>query len=179
MPTEYGSGGTYTVEMEGPFAGGGGSGGVGVRMSTLSAPATAWKGGESPYSQVVTVVGITINSKIDIQLSADQMVLFHDKNVSFTVANERGVVTLYAIGDKPKNDCVFQVTLTETDAAGNKIWGNTISTTKPGEDGKDGLDGKNGSTPIRGVDYWNADDIATIESYVNDYVESVILGGEW
>lgn len=176
MPTEYGSGGSYTVEMDGPFTGvGGGGGGIGVRMSTLSAPAAAWKGGESPYSQVVTVVGITINSKIDIQLSADQMVLFHDKNVSFTVANERGSVTLYAIGDKPQNDCVFQVTLTETDAAGNTIWGNTISTTKPGEDGKDGIDGQNGKTPVRGIDFWNDNDIAEIKSYVDD----AILGGKW
>lgn len=176
MPTEYGSGGSYTVEMDGPFAGGGGgSGGIGVRMATISAFSTAWKGGESPYSQEVSVLGITINSKIDIQLSADQMVQFHDKNVSFAVLNNRGIVTLYAIGEKPQNDCVFQATLTETNSEGNKIWGNTISTTKPGEDGKDGLDGQNGKTPVRGKDYWTDTDIAEIKSYVDD----AILGGAW
>ena len=175
MATEYGSGGSYTVEMDGPFAGGGGSGGSSVRMSTLTVPANTWKGGESPYSQVVSVVGITINSKIDMQLSADQMELLHDQNVSFTIVNEKGVVTIYAIGEKPATNCVFQITLTEVDSGGNKIWGNTVSTTKPGEDGKDGQDGQNGRTPVRGIDYWNADDIATIKNYVDD----AILGGAW
>lgn len=175
MATEYGSGGSYTVEMDGPFSGGGSGGGSNVSMDTLNVPASTWKGGESPYSQVVSVVGLTINSKIDIQLSAEQMQLFHNKNVSFTVVNDKGVVTIYAIGDKPDVNCEFQITLTEVDAGGKKIWGNTISTTKPGEDGKDGKDGLNGYNPVRGVDYWTNEDINVIKKYVDD----AILGGEW
>lgn len=133
MVTEYGSGGSYTVEMDGPFAGGGG-GNSGVRMSTLSASAVSWKGGESPYSQVVSVIGISTNSKIDIQLSADQLELFHDQDIAFTILNDSGKVTLYAVGDKPKADCVFQITLTEIDAGGIRIWGNTVSTNMPRSD---------------------------------------------
>lgn len=44
-----------------------------------------------------------------------------------------------------------------------------------GADGKDGADGQDGYTPVRGSDYWTAEDIAEIKSYV----DSAILGGEW
>ena len=37
-----------------------------------------------------------------------------------------------------------------------------------GENGKDGLDGQDGYTPIRGTDYWTEQDIATIQSYINN-----------
>lgn len=37
------------------------------------------------------------------------------------------------------------------------------------------IKGADGYTPVRGTDYWTADDIATIKSYVDD----AILGGAW
>ena len=46
---------------------------------------------------------------------------------------------------------------------------------RDGVDGRDGADGEDGYTPVRGVDYWTAADIATIKGYVDD----AILGGEW
>lgn len=43
-------------------------------------------------------------------------------------------------------------------------------------DGSDvGLKGDKGDTPVKGVDYWTAADIAEIKSYV----DNAILGGEW
>ena len=42
-------------------------------------------------------------------------------------------------------------------------------------DGKDGKDGADGYTPVRGKDYWTADDIAEIKAYV----DAAILGGVW
>lgn len=38
-----------------------------------------------------------------------------------------------------------------------------------------GPKGDPGRTPVRGVDYWTDEDIATIKGYVED----AILGGEW
>ena len=58
MALDYGEGGSFTVTMDGPFASGG-SGGA-LKMVAISAPAANWKGGESPYSQVVTVDGVTV-----------------------------------------------------------------------------------------------------------------------
>ena len=39
----------------------------------------------------------------------------------------------------------------------------------------DGEDGADGYSPIRGIDYWTASDIAEIKSYVDE----AILGGAW
>lgn len=41
-----------------------------------------------------------------------------------------------------------------------------------GESGKDGLNGKDGYTPIRGTDYWNEEDIDTIERHCDNYIDS-------
>lgn len=46
-----------------------------------------------------------------------------------------------------------------------------------GEKGDAGNPGSNGYTPVRGTDYWTAADITTMESYINSYVNTVILGG--
>lgn len=109
---DYGEGGTFTVSMDGPF----GNAGSSVKITEIHAYADSWKGAESPYSQVVEVDGISVNSKVDIQLSVDQMALFRGQDIAFTTENQDGTVTLYAIGDKPLADCVFQATITEVTA---------------------------------------------------------------
>lgn len=54
-----------------------------------------------------------------------------------------------------------------------------------GINGKDGVDGKNGQdgyTPVRGTDYWTAQDIAAIEQYCDDYIDEHIaqaIGGAY
>ena len=78
--------------------------------------ATDWIGDVSPYCQEgVEIEGITITpySKINLQPSAEQLVIFHDKDLEFVTENEDGCVTIYALGDKPANDYVMQVTVEE------------------------------------------------------------------
>ena len=65
------------------------------------------------YSQVVTIDGITENSKIDLLPSVEQLAIFHNKDVAFVTENEDGVVTVFAIGDKPLLDYTMQVQITE------------------------------------------------------------------
>ena len=131
--TEYGSGGSYTVKMGGPY--GGGSGGSESKLNMISAPVANWKGGQSPYSQVVDVSGLNVNSKVDIQLNVDQLMLLLGKSITFTTVNVGGVVTLYAIGEKPDVDCLFQATLSDvtniSDHELSGIMGNTVSTRMP------------------------------------------------
>ena len=86
-------------------------GAVTVRDIKLSA--AKWVGDASPYSQVVSIKGVTEFSKVDLQLSADQLTEFHDMDLSLTTENNEGVVTVFAIGDKPNNDITIQATLTE------------------------------------------------------------------
>ena len=52
-------------------------------------------------------------SKVDLLPSVEQLAIFHNKDVAFVTENEDGVVTVYAIGDKPTSDYTMQVSITE------------------------------------------------------------------
>lgn len=84
-----------------------------IRVVTIDLPSSAWVGEESPYSQVVSIDGVTHNSLVDLQPSVEQLAIFHEKDVAFTTENEDGVVTVFAIGDRPRNDYTIQATVTE------------------------------------------------------------------
>ena len=47
-----------------------------------------WTGEASPYSQVIDMVGITPYSKVDLQPSAEQLTVFHEKDLAFVILNE-------------------------------------------------------------------------------------------
>ena len=113
MAQQYGTGSNMTVQMAGPYAGGGGTA---MKLTEIALPASAWKGAESPYSQVVTVEGTSVRSLVDLQPSVEQLEIFRDKELAFTTENDGGVVTVYAIGDKPTNDYTIQATIVEVTA---------------------------------------------------------------
>lgn len=94
------NGKTYRVETPTP-------------LHTVELLASAWVGASSPYSQVVTIAGTTKNSRVDLNPSVEQLVIFHQKDLAFVTENEDGVITVYAIGQKPTNDYTIQVTITE------------------------------------------------------------------
>ena len=75
--------------------------------------ASAWVGENNLYSQVVSIDGVTKNSQVDITPSVEQLAIFYEKDLSFVTENDDGVVTVYAIGQKPTNDYFVQVTITE------------------------------------------------------------------
>ena len=83
------------------------------RLTSIALPASAWTGDTSPYSQVVAIDGVTEYTKVDLLPSVDQLAIFHNKDLAFVTENEDGVVTVYAIGDKPTNDYTIQASLTE------------------------------------------------------------------
>jgi hypothetical protein len=87
--------------------------GSSARIGYISLLANAWVGDSSPYSQVVAVEGVTENSQVDLTPSVEQLAIFHNKDLAFVTENEDGVVTVYAIGQKPENDYSIQVTITE------------------------------------------------------------------
>lgn len=110
MATQYGdSPSILSVSMEGPFGGSGSS----VKVTNITIYADQWKGATSPYSQVITVEGVSVNSKVDFQPSAEQLESFGDLPVSLLVENNEGEVTVYAVGEKPKEDYTLQATITE------------------------------------------------------------------
>lgn len=85
-----------------------------ARLSSVTLLASKWTNkAESLHSQVVTISGVTKYSKVDLLPSVEQLAIFHHKDVAFVTENEDGVVTVYAIGDKPISDYTIQVSITE------------------------------------------------------------------
>jgi hypothetical protein len=84
-----------------------------VRIGYVELLADKWVGETSPYSQEVTIDGVTENTQVDLTPSISQLVIFYNKNLTFVTENVNGVVTVYAIGQKPENDYVMQATVTE------------------------------------------------------------------
>ena len=87
-----------------------------ARVTDVELLSVNWIGEASPYFQVVDIEGVTPNSQVDLTPSIEQLTIFHDKDLGFVTENEDGVVTVYALGQKPENDYVIQVTITEVGA---------------------------------------------------------------
>lgn len=86
-----------------------------VRIADIDLLAANWVGNASPYAQVVSIDGVTENSQVDLTPSIEQLIIFYEKDLGFVTENEDGVVTVYAIGQKPENDYTIQVTITEVE----------------------------------------------------------------
>jgi len=84
-----------------------------ARIANVDLLSANWVGTASPYSQVVQIDGVTEYSQVDLTPSIEQLITFYDKDLGFVTENEDGVVTVYAIGQKPENDYTIQVTITE------------------------------------------------------------------
>jgi hypothetical protein len=86
-----------------------------AKIASIDLLASNWIGNTSPYSQIVEIDGVTENSQVDLTPSIEQLVIFYEKDLGFVAENEDGIVTVYAIGQKPENDYAMQVTITEVD----------------------------------------------------------------
>lgn len=75
--------------------------------------ANKWVVNGNLHSQVVSVSGVTDHSRVDLTPSVEQLAEFYNKNLAFVTENDGGVVTVYAIGEKPENDHTIQVTILE------------------------------------------------------------------
>ena len=103
---------TVVVEGEGT-----GTSGAAARIRYITLLASAWVKCEEDdkYSQVVNVEGVTANDQVNINIDGNQALIFREKDVGFYTENENGVVTVFAIGQKPENDYTFQVTIVEVE----------------------------------------------------------------
>lgn len=82
-------------------------------LTNIVLPAVAWVGTASPYSQVVHIDGTTKRSLVELQPSVEQLRALQEMVLAFTVENDDGVITVYALGDKPTEDYVIQATIME------------------------------------------------------------------
>ena len=87
-----------------------------VKKNTLSLPTASWTG-SGPYTQTVTITGITVNSKVDIQMDATAIGVLIDSGTSaIWIENNNGTLTAKALGEKPNANLSVQVTITEVSA---------------------------------------------------------------
>ena len=88
-----------------------------VKKATLSLTAASWAGSSSPYTHSVTISGITVNSKVDIQMDATALGVLIDSGTSaMWIENNNGTLTAKALGEKPNANLSVQVTITEVTA---------------------------------------------------------------
>ena len=87
-----------------------------ARIAEIVLSSADWIGDVSPYHQIVTVPDVTEYSQVDLTPSVEQLAIFHNKDLAFVTENDNGIVTVYAIGQKPTNDYTIQVTITEVRA---------------------------------------------------------------
>jgi hypothetical protein len=89
-----------------------------AKIGEVTLPSNKWitKNVEgSLHSQIASINSVTANSQVDLTPSVEQLAIFYEKDLAFVTENEDGVVTVYAIGQKPQNDYTIQVTITEVE----------------------------------------------------------------
>lgn len=84
-----------------------------ARVDKVVLLASAWQGADNLHAQVVDLDGITRYSQVDLKPSAEQLADFHEINLAFATENDDGIVTVFAIGDKPTKDYTIEVSITE------------------------------------------------------------------
>lgn len=109
MAQQYGNSGGLTVKVGGPY----GTGGSSNKVAEVTLNAQTWKGATSPYSQVVEIEVVSVNSKVDLSLDVAQLESLRANGTALTAENNEGVVTIYAIGNKPTVKYTVQATVTE------------------------------------------------------------------
>lgn len=86
------------------------------KVTYVTLTSSAWgvvSGEEDTYSQVVNISGVSDKTKVAIDFSLEQTLIFKEKNLAFVIENDNGVVTFFAVGQKPQNDYTLQITLSE------------------------------------------------------------------
>lgn len=85
-----------------------------LKMTTINLPFANWTGDVSPFSQTVSISGITSTSKIDLQPTPEQLSELQNDEITLMVSNNNGVATAYAMNFKPTKDYAIQALIMET-----------------------------------------------------------------
>lgn len=96
-------------------------------LKSVTMPYKSWSG-SGPYTQTLTVSGITANSKIDMQASAATISSIVEGEFSITIKNDNGTITAYAVGKKPAVDLALTLSITEIvkEKTSDVVWGSPL-----------------------------------------------------
>lgn len=103
------------VEVWGATSGGSTGGAIAPRLTAITLLADSWVGNGSPYFQSVTVRGVNVNSKLDLQPTPEQLVALQDEEISLMAVNDQGSVKVYSLNGKPESDMTMQVLITDVE----------------------------------------------------------------
>lgn len=85
-----------------------------VKTASITLAAASWTG-DDPYTQTVTISGVTAKSRIDLNPSAAVLTAAMEGGYGLVIGNNNGTVTAYAVGAKPTAAITVQVSITEVD----------------------------------------------------------------
>lgn len=83
-----------------------------IKTSSITLPVASWTG-DDPYTQTVTISGVTAKSRIDLNPSAAVLAAAMEGGYGLVIGNNNGTVTVYAVGAKPMAAITVQVSITE------------------------------------------------------------------
>lgn len=84
----------------------------GIRLAAIEL-SDSWSGG-NPFTQAVSLTGVTANSKVDLQPDAQVLaVLLRDGATAIWVQNDNGALTACVMGGAPTEHLTIQCTVTE------------------------------------------------------------------
>ena len=96
----------------GPQVPKGDTGDAGVTLGSITLAAGGWSG-SGPYAQTAALAGLPAAALVNLQPTAEQLMLLQQQGVTvLTAANQDGVLTVYALGAAPQDELTLQVTVT-------------------------------------------------------------------
>ena len=96
----------------GPQGPKGDTGDAGVTLGSITLAAGGWSG-SGPYAQTAALAGLPAAALVNLQPTAEQLMLLLQQGVTvLTAANQDGVLTVYALGAAPQDELTLQVTVT-------------------------------------------------------------------
>ncbi len=88
--------------------------GVAPEIKSGSITLSSTWSGSGPYTQTVSVTGVTSASRVDLQPTATQLAALQTDGVTaLTVENNNSTLTVYALGAAPSAAMTVQYTMTE------------------------------------------------------------------
>ena len=97
---------------QGPKGDKGDAGDAGVTLGSITLAAGGWSG-SGPYAQTAALAGLPAAALVNLQPTAEQLMLLQQQGVTvLTAANQDGVLTVYALGAAPQDELTLQVTVT-------------------------------------------------------------------
>ena len=103
---------TGEIGPQGPQGPKGDTGDAGVTLGSITLAAGGWSG-SGPYAQTAALAGLPAAALVNLQPTAEQLMLLQQQGVTvLTAANQDGVLTVYALGAAPQDELTLQVTVT-------------------------------------------------------------------